>query len=183
MAVEFHQPARPFTYDDLEDMPDDGYRREIIDGSLIVTPAPFGRHQRAVAKLVLILGGAETSDTMVIVAPYDWKLPNGDSVQPDVVVIRRHDFAPDGPLPPTAVPLLVIEVLSSNAMQDLAVKRELYERFAVPQYWIVDPKGPSLLALRLAGNSYEVEAELGADDVLLTERPFVVTVNVADLIQ
>jgi Uma2 family endonuclease len=182
MAVEYHQLARPFTYDDLEGMPDDGYRREIIGGSLIVTPAPIGRHQRVVTNLVSILRQAETPETMVMSAPYDWRLPDGGSVQPDLLVIQRQDFYPDGPLPPTTVPLLVVEVLSkSNPMQDLAVKRALYERFAVPAYWIVDPKAPSLLALRLSGNAYQVEAERGPDDVLHTDRPFSVAVAVADL--
>jgi Uma2 family endonuclease len=51
MVVEMAHPARAFTYEDLADMPDDGYRREIIGGSLIVTPAPTGGHQRVTGKL------------------------------------------------------------------------------------------------------------------------------------
>ena len=44
MAVETAHCARPFTYEDLEGMPNDGYRREIIDGSFVVTPTPAGGH-------------------------------------------------------------------------------------------------------------------------------------------
>ncbi|MGH7734978.1 MAG: Uma2 family endonuclease, partial [Gemmatimonadales bacterium] len=76
--------AEPFTYDDLEDMPDDGYRREIIGGSLIVSPSPAGGHQRVTGKLYALLQGAETHETMAMVAPYDWKLPDGGCVVPDV---------------------------------------------------------------------------------------------------
>jgi hypothetical protein len=54
-----------------------------------------------------LLRAAETGGTMAMVAPYDWKLPDGGSVQPDVMVISREDFDPAGPLPPSAVPLLV----------------------------------------------------------------------------
>ena len=78
------RPARPFTYEDLDGMPDDGYRREIIGGSLIVTPAPGGAQQRIVLNLGALLRAAETGGTMAMVAPYDWKLPDGGSVQPDV---------------------------------------------------------------------------------------------------
>ena len=71
------RPAMPFTYGDLEDMPDDGYRREIIGGSLIVTPSPSGGHQRATGTLFALLRAAETPETMAMVAPFDWKLPDG----------------------------------------------------------------------------------------------------------
>lgn len=50
-SEQFVQPARPFTYADLETMPDDGYRREIIDGVLIVTPSPVPRHQTVAFQL------------------------------------------------------------------------------------------------------------------------------------
>ncbi|MGH9077787.1 MAG: Uma2 family endonuclease, partial [Acidimicrobiales bacterium] len=140
MAVEMTHRAEPFTYDDLEDMPDDGYRREIIGGSLIVSPSPAGGHQRVTLNLGTLLRAAETTDAMAMVAPYDWKLPDGGCVVPDVMVIRREDFDRDGPLPASAVPLLVVEVLSpSNAAQDRALKRDLYERLGVPAYWIVEP--------------------------------------------
>jgi Uma2 family endonuclease len=182
MAVEFHHPARPFTFDDLEDMADDGYRREIIGGSLIVTPSPTGRHQNVVANLLPILVAAKRSDTKVLPSPYDWRLPSGDSVQPDLLVVRSSDFDPDGPLPPSAVPLLVVEILSkTNPLQDRIVKRALYERFAVPSYWIIDPTSPSLLALQLVAGSYVTDAELGPDDVLRTDRPFPVSFAIADL--
>lgn len=163
MASTTTHPARAFTYEDLEGMPADGYRREIIGGTLIVTPAPFGRHQLAVGNLTVALSAGKTPDTLVLPAPYDWRLPSGDSVEPDVMVIAQADFDPDGPLPATAIPQLVVEVLSpSNANQDLLMKRALYESLAVPAYWIVDPGRPSLLALRLRDGRYEVEAEAPA---------------------
>ena len=114
-------------------MPDDGYRREIIGGSLLVTPAPTGGHQRVLGKLLAVLQAAEPADAMAIVAPYDWKLPDGGSVEPDVLVIRRQDFDPAGPLPASAVPLLVVEVLSpSNPAQDRMLKRVYMNGWACP---------------------------------------------------
>ena len=126
MSSPVGHAARPFTYADLEDMPDDGYRREVIGGSLIVTPAPSARHQLVVAALLRVLQTAKTATTAVLTAPYDWKLPDGGSVQPDLLVVRREDLDLDGPLPASAVPLLVVEVLSPrDAEQDRAVKRSL----------------------------------------------------------
>jgi Uma2 family endonuclease len=181
MAVEFAHPARPFTYADLDGMPDDGYRREIIGGTLIVTPAPNGGHQRVSGSLLAALRAAETADAMALCAPYDWKLPDGGSVEPDLLVIRRHDFDPAGPLPSSAVPLLVVEVLSpSNRALDRAVKRELYERLGVPAYWIVDPDEPSLLALRLEVGRYTTEAHV-RDGVFHTGWPFPLDVDVSSL--
>ncbi len=180
MAVQMAHPTGAFTYDDLEEMPDDGYRREIIGGSLIVTPAPSGGHQNMTGGLYAALRSAETPATMAMVAPYDWKSTDGGSVQPDVMVIRRADFDPAGPLPASAVPLLVVEVLSpSNAAYDRALKRELYERLGVPAYWIVDPVAPSLLALRLVEGRYAVEEE--SSTTFRTAWPFPFTVRLAEL--
>lgn len=180
MPVEMTHPARPFTYEDLEEMSDDGYRREIIGGSLIVTPAPGGGHQRVAGNLFAALRAAESPATMAMVAPYDWKLPDGGSVQPDVMVIRRDDFDRAGPLPSSVVPLLVVEVLSpSNSSQDRTLKRDLYERLGVPAYWMVDPAQPSILALRLAEGRYEVEAETAT--VFRTGWPFALDLVLADL--
>ena len=164
-------------------MPDDGYRREVIGGSLLVTPAPFGRHQLVVLRLAFALEAAKAPDILVLPAPYDWRLPSGDSVQPDVMVITRTDFDPDGPLPATATPLLVVEVLSpSNPDQDRLVKRVLYESLGVPGYWIVDPGRPSLLALRLREGRYEVEGDVVGSETFVAAWPFDLRVTPADLL-
>lgn len=182
MVTAISRPARPFTYTDLEEMPDDGYRREIIGGSLVVSPAPAGGHQLALIALAVLLRAAQTPGTMALVAPYDWKLPSGDCVEPDLVVIRRPDFDADGPLGAGAVPLLVVEILSpSNADQDRLLKRALYESLGVPAYWLVDPRVPSTLALRLRGGHYQTEGEVAGDEVLVTDWPFPIQVVPADL--
>ena len=182
MAVEMTRAARPFTYEDLGGMPDDGYRREIIGGSLVVTPAPSGGHQRVTLNLAALLRASEAGGTMAMVAPFDWRLPDGGSVQPDVMVIRREDFDPAGPLPATAVPVLVVEVLSpSNPAQDRMLKRDLYERLGVPAYWIVDPSRPSLTALRLVEGRFDVEADTSRR--FRTEWPFSLDLIVAELVK
>lgn len=182
MGLVLKSPPRPFTYADLEEIPDDGYRREIIGGTLIVAPSPTSGHQVVTGGLYVVLRGAAPPDTKVIISPVDWKTPDGGNVVPDVVVIRSQDFDRHGPVPAAALPLLVIEVLSpSNRTYDLFVKRELYERLGVPAYWIVDPNALSLLALRLVDGVYETEADLGVDGVLTTDWPFPLRIVVADL--
>ena len=184
IAQSTAHPARPFTYADLEDTPEDGYRYEIIGGSLIVTPAPSGRHQRAVDALLVVLRQAETPDTVVVSAPYDWLLPDGGSVQPDLLVVSRSDFNRDGPLQASVVPLLVVEVLSpSNALQDTAVKRALYERLGVHSYWIVDPDIPALLALRLVQGRYHTAIEVSGLGDVVAASPFPVRFALADLVR
>lgn len=184
MTAFVSHAARPFTYEDLEGMPDDGYRREIIGGSLIVTPAPVGRHQLAASRLLGVLQAAAPDATLPLVAPYDWKLPDAGSVQPDLIVVRRDDLDLDGPLPASARPLLVVEVLSpSNPEQDRAVKRALYESLGVPSYWMVDPVEPSIVALGLREGRYEVEATVAGSDAFETDRPFPVRVVPADLLR
>jgi len=81
--------GQAYTRADLETMPDDGHRYEIVDGTLVVTPAPSLRHQIAVVNLVLVLSAACTDGLRVLTAPFDVALATDTVMQPDVVVARR----------------------------------------------------------------------------------------------
>lgn len=133
-----------WTVDMLDALPDDGQRYEIIDGALFVTPSPRDVHQLVVgelhARLREYLRGAGVGKQMV--SPSDVR--RGDRtrnrVQPDVFVMRLTD----GKRP--AYPyelhdlLLVVEVASpSNPRLDYQVKRDLYLRENVGEYWIIHP--------------------------------------------
>jgi Uma2 family endonuclease len=177
-----HDPAEPFTFAELDGRPDDGRRWELIGGSLVVSPAPLGAHQWCAARLFRILDEATTRDTVVVPAPYDWRVEaTGESFQPDVTVIRRGDFDPDGPL--RATPLLVVEIISPGRdAQDRMFKRARYEALRVPAYWIVDPAGPSLTELRLSGRGrYSERATVAGDGTFATDYPFPVEVTPAAL--
>jgi Uma2 family endonuclease len=175
-------PAEPFTFADLDAMPDDGRRRELIGGSLVVSPAPFGAHQWCAGRLFRILDEASARDTVVVPAPYDWRVEaTGESFQPDVTVIRRTDFDPDGPL--RATPLLVVEIISPRQeAQDRTFKRARYEALRVPAYWIVDPATPSLTELRLSSRGrYTQRAAVTGDETFPTGCPFPVGLTPAAL--
>lgn len=127
---------------DLESMPDDGRRYELIDGMLVVSPAPGTRHQAIVVRLTAQLLAACPEQLEVMAAPYAVHSGEDVELQPDVLVGRYVDFtAKDLPKPP----VLAVEVLSpSTALMDLNTKKAVYERLGVPSYWIIDPHEPRL---------------------------------------
>jgi Uma2 family endonuclease len=179
MALPLTQgPAEPFTFADLDAIPDDGRRWELIGGSLVVSPAPFGAHQWCVTRLLMVLDQARTPDTVVVPAPYDWRVEaTGESFQPDVTVIRRRDFDPKGPL--RVIPLLVVEVISPRQeSQDRVFKRARYEALGVPAYWIVDPARPSLTELRLTSSGqYTERLTVAGDETFAAGYPFPVSLT------
>jgi Uma2 family endonuclease len=182
MSVTVSPPARPFVAADLDTMPDDGYRREVVGGVLIVTPSPLGRHQRCVGELFYRLRAVRPAGLEVMVAPYDWRPPSGESFQPDLMVIQQQDFDPDGPLRST--PLLVVEVLSpSNQEQDRAVKRARYEALGVPAFWVVDPVEPSLTALGLDAGRYATLAAVTGTQRFRADFPYPIELAPADLVR
>lgn len=135
--------AEPWTADRVRALPDDGRRYELIDGELVVTPAPRGVHQVAVSSLERLLYRAlSTAGLHVLHSPADISLGEDEILQPDLFVYRtatgRHliDWAD------VTAMLLVIEVLSpSTARYDRQLKRRRYQRAGVPEYWIVDLDG------------------------------------------
>lgn len=114
-------------------------RYEVVDGELLVSPAPRRSHQRAVVRLLRLLGAYVESSAVgeVLASPADVFVEGRTSVQPDLFVLPFVDGRPalDGD---AVDPLLVIEVLSpATARHDRLVKRALYQRKLV-EYWIVD---------------------------------------------
>jgi Uma2 family endonuclease len=172
--------SRPLTYDDLEQMPDDGHRYELIDGSLVVTPAPSAMHQRAVKRLLLLLDHAAPPDLEVFVAPFDVVLSVSTVMQPDVLVARRADLTEKN-LP--AAPALAVEVLSPSTRRiDLGTKRLAFESAGVPSYWVVDPAEPSLTVFELDGGTYREVARVTGHEAYTARRPFAAVVVPAELI-
>jgi Uma2 family endonuclease len=170
----------PFTRADLETVPDDGHRYELIDGVLIVSPAPRPIHQRAVVQLVRALAEVCPPDLDALVGPVDVRLAEDTVVEPDVIVARRADLTDRGLL---HAPLLAVEVLSpGNRGTDLVSKRNRYESSGCPSYWIVDPDIPSLLELRLRDGRYVETAHVKADETFHTDAPYAVSFTPSTLI-
>jgi Uma2 family endonuclease len=167
--------GRPYTVDDLEEISDGSHRYELIDGMLLVSPAPGVRHQKIVAKLVVRLDAACPPDMHVLPAPFAVRPSASTELQPDVLVAREEDLT-DKWLP--VAPVLAVEVLSpSTALNDLNNKKAAYERLGVPSYWVVDPQEPRLTVFELdADGRYEQVAEVKGEDAFEAERPFPVRI-------
>ena len=132
------------TIADLDVMPDDGNRYEIIEGELIVSRAPSLLHQIIVSNIIALIRNYLDTNSIGIVVPGPGVIFNDvNGVIPDVVFVsneKRGEIAFGEKL--TGAPELVIEILSpgaENERRDRAVKRQLYGRFGVEEYWIVDP--------------------------------------------
>lgn len=148
--------ARRYVYADLELFPDDNLRRELIDGELFVTASPITRHQRAVTKLVVhLFNYQQTHGGEVLPAPMDVVLSDDNVVAPDVIFIRADHMEVLGESYVTAAPDLVVEVSSpSTRRTDLTRKRDLYQRFGVPEYWFVDLEADRVEIYRLVDGRY-----------------------------
>jgi len=169
--------GRPLTYDDLEATPEDGHRYELLDGVLVVTPAPAVPHQVVVSGVFRALWDAHPSTTLILPAPVDWVPEPMTVLQPDVVVVGRDEA---GQRKLTRVPLLVVEVLSpSTRRHDLGSKRLAYAGYGVPAYWVVDPEPPVTMVVfgPVPENDGYVEmARVAGDESFQATVPFHVTI-------
>ncbi|MGH9092229.1 MAG: Uma2 family endonuclease [Acidimicrobiales bacterium] len=173
--------AVPLTWDDLQELPDDGYRRELVHGQLLVTPSPTMGHQNVVFQLGLLLGNACPVGLKILPAPCDWKLSPETVFEPDLLVIDRADYHPAAVL--TGTPRLVVEVLSPSTRDtDLSLKRLEYERAGVPAYWLVDTDPPCLTVLQLVDGTFSEVARVEGPASYRADLPFPVTVVPADLL-
>ena len=174
--------GRPFTVDDLEGMPDDGNRYELIDGMLLVSPAPSWEHQEVGLSLFAQLRPLCPPDLRALAAPFAVQTALDSEVQPDVIVARYVDFRSKN-LP--VAPLLAVEVLShSTRLKDRNLKKAHYERIGVASYWILDPAEPgALTAFELdVDGLYQQVAHVEGDEEFVATRPFPVTVVPARLL-
>ena len=172
IAEAWPKPGEPFTVDDLERMPEDGRRYELIDGMLIVSPAPAVRHQRVAFLLGMLLEDACPDDLVVFGTPVNVRFSLRSALEPDVTVARVAD---SGGVRLEQAPRLVAEVLSPDSvLRDLNLKKAAYERFGIPSYWVVDPDldRPSLRAYELDGGSYAEVAHVTGGDVFRVRKPF-----------
>jgi Uma2 family endonuclease len=157
MAIVINTETK-LTYEDYVLFPEDGKIHEIIDGEHCMTPAPETYHQTLSRRIQFQLYRQieERGRGFVFDAPTDVQLSEIDIVQPDLLVIlaaRKSIISPTKVIGP---PDLVIEILSeSTGRKDRELKRDLYQKAKVPEYWLVDPKGQQITVLRLKRGSYE----------------------------
>lgn len=143
MAIAADRGKR-WTAADLQTIPDDRNRYEIIDGELFVTPAPLWAHQLICQEFFLRMEPYISAYKIgrMIWAPADVQFADSTVIQPDLFVVPYVGSQTPHSWDQVRRLLLVIEVLSTGTARiDRGVKRRLYQREGVPEYWIVD--GPS----------------------------------------
>jgi Uma2 family endonuclease len=183
IAEAWPAAGQPFTVAELDRMPDDGRRYELLDGVLIVSPRPTTVHQFVAMRLLRVLADACPEDLCVVPEPAVELGPQTE-FDPDLVVVRMDQI---GGAKLTEPPLLVVEIRSpSTALVDLNRKKAAYERFGVPSYWIVnpdppkpDPPKPELTVFELRDGHYALVAKTSGPFAAC--RPFPVSIDPADL--
>jgi Uma2 family endonuclease len=181
IAEAWPAPGKPFTVAELDRMPDDGHRYELLDGVLVVSPRPGNPHQEVAAELLGLLRAACPAGMRALPEPAV-QISRKTEFAPDLVVIRHEQVTA---VKCTEPPLLVVEVRSpSTALIDLNLKKAAYERFGVPSYWVVipDPDKPELIVFELRRGRYEEAARAGGDEPFAAIRPFAVEVVPARLV-
>lgn len=153
-----------WTYEDLRRMPDDGLRYEVIDGDLLVTPAPTTTHQTLSKRIQFALMQQIELRGLGLVfdAPVDLIFSPLRTVQPDLLVVRteRTSFVTERGI--ETAPDLVIEILSpSTERTDRDRKAKLYASEGVREYWIVDAAQRCIEVYGLAATGYALVGRFG----------------------
>ena len=145
------------TYQDYAALPADGRRYELHEGELSVTAAPVTVHQRVLLRLAVALDQHVRARGLgeVLISPIDCILSDITVVEPDIVYVAADRAAIVSARGIEGAPTLAIEVLSpSTAAIDRGVKLQLYARYGVPYYWIVDIAARSIDAYVLEDAGY-----------------------------
>ncbi|WP_036346070.1 Uma2 family endonuclease [Micromonospora sp. CNB394] len=172
-VYEWRPPERDWREQDLYDLPEDGNRYEIIDGSLHVTPPPGFAHQELADDLRMALR---------LAAPPGWRVIReaglrapGSNLIPDISVVKP-DAPRDGLWLHAADVALVVEVESpSSRRHDRFTKPSVYAEAGIPHYWRVERGefGPVVHRYQLTkGVHYESLGTVGPDDPVQLDEPW-----------
>lgn len=150
---------KKWTYQDYVKLDDDSVRYEIIEGELIMVPAPDLGHQDLSRDLEFFLWTHIKKYELgkIYDAPLDVVLDEENVVQPDLVfvsasnqkILKSHGIE--------GSPDLVVEILSPSSLyRDRHQKKALYQKFKIPEYWIVDPANQSIEVFHLENEEYRL---------------------------
>ncbi|MCE2995667.1 MAG: Uma2 family endonuclease [Cyclobacteriaceae bacterium] len=165
MEIIVGQPPR--TIMEVYEMLPEGTLAELIDNQIYMSPSPSFFHQDLLFEISLTIRKHLKSSKLgtLVVAPFDvWLDQSKNAVQPDIVVILEQNPAKiDKAGRFVGIPDLLIEILSPNNKEhDLHKKKDLYEKFGVQEYWIVDPETNIALGFALKDKRYiKISEEIG----------------------
>lgn len=173
-----------WTYQDYRELPNDQKSYQLIGGKLLMVPAPSTRHQNVSRNLEFIVWSFVKSHNlgMVYYAPIDVVFSSTDVVQPDIVFIARNRLAIVKEKGIFGAPDWVIEIVSSSSSKiDIKLKKDLYERFAVREYWIVYPEDERVEVYFLKGGDYKLRGVFLRNDTLQVSTIEKLTVNLEEV--
>jgi len=138
----------------------EGAPYQLIEGELVMTPAPNPRHQLICARIFERLLQFIKDKGIILFSPIDVYLDRENAFQPDIIFIsyeRKEIIKDDGVYGP---PEIVVEILSpSTAHYDLKNKFKVYERSGIHEYWIVDPEMNSVEVYTNKGGRFSLIAK------------------------
>jgi Uma2 family endonuclease len=181
IAEAWPAPGKPFTVAELDRMPDDGHRYELLDGMLVVSPRPNNAHQEVAAELLGLFRAACPAGLRALPEPAV-QLSGETEFAPDLAVIRQDQVTAAKCTEP---PLLVVEVRSpSTALIDLNRKKAAYERFGVESYWVIvsDLDMPELIVFELHDGRYREAGHPTGEQTFAAAKPFCIEVVPSQLI-
>ncbi len=166
-------PGVKLTYDDFLLFPDDGKRHELIDGEHYVTPSPSRKHQAILWNSIVHIGTYLEANPVgrAFGAPFVVVFSQFDVVEPDLLFISNGRLEVLTTKNVQGAPNLVVEIGSPSTRQrDETIKRKLYERFGVEEYWVIDPEIETIAVYRRVGEGYRRVLELAVErhDTLTT---------------
>ena len=168
MALPQFRPAPgSWTYDDYCALPDDGNRYEILEGELVMVPAPGEPHQFASMALSVALYVFIMANRLgrLYAAPFDIKLAPRNVVQPDIIFISNARMHLLTEANVQGSPDLAVEILSRGTRRrDRTTKFRIYAEHGIAHFWIVDPVARTLEAYQLTDNTYTLTDRRAGDE-------------------
>ncbi|MGC4038147.1 MAG: Uma2 family endonuclease [Chitinophagaceae bacterium] len=154
---KYHEPPR--TAMEVFEMLPEGTLAEVINNVLYMSPAPSFEHQDLLTELVVEIRAFAKKNNLgkCVVAPVDVYLNSNNAVQPDIVFIAKENLGivRNGKI--KGVPDLVIEVLSGNKKHDLLVKKTLYEKSGVKEYFIANSSNKKVITYYFDGEKFQLQ--------------------------
>jgi Uma2 family endonuclease len=180
---EAYPPPGGWTTDDLDNLPDDGRRRELLDGVLIMSPSPTAAHQIIAGRLMVALEEA-CPDEYGVTQGVEVRINHRRSFIPDVLVTTAAAAARrTAKYEPHEVVLAVEIVSDSSESMDRVLKPALYAKAGIPFYWRIEVEDGALVVYTYKIDPVdEVYTQTGRwTEYVETAEPFPVTLPIAQL--